>query len=79
MLSRGFLSGSDVELKLTHMHGIAVMHNAHIHAQWELYFCPENIMKYTGMSPTDYRKMYVVTTQNGKKINDADFDPCGEM
>lgn len=58
MLSRGFLSGSDVELKLTHMHGIAVMHNAHIHTQWELYFCPENIMQSSVINGEEYIYKY---------------------
>lgn len=43
MLSKGFLSDKGSELKITHTYGISVMHHSHIHMQWELYFCPENI------------------------------------
>lgn len=58
MLSRGFLSGSDIELKLTHMHGISVMHSAHIHVQWELYFCPENIVQRSVINGEEYTYKY---------------------
>ena len=40
---KGFLSDEGFDLRVTHMFGISVMHHAHIHMQWELYFCPENI------------------------------------
>ena len=43
MLTKGFLIDYGTEFRITHMRGIAVMHHAHIHMQWELYFCPEDI------------------------------------
>ena len=58
MLSKGFLSDEGSELKITHFYGISVMHHSHIHMQWELYFCPENISQRAVINGEAYTYKY---------------------
>ena len=58
MLLKGFLSDEGLDLKVTHMSGISIMYHSHIHMQWELYFCPENISQCSVINGESYTYKY---------------------
>ena len=55
MIRKGFVSDMGVDLRIDHMTGVSVMPHAHLHPQWELYFCPESIEQVTVINGVESR------------------------
>ena len=58
MLYEGYLSEERADFSVVRMNGIAVMHHAHIHPHWELYFCPDNISQSSVINGEVYTYKY---------------------
>ena len=58
MTDKGFLSDYGNKIKIEHSSGISVMYNTHLHPQYELYFCPDNIEQESVINGQKYRYCY---------------------
>ena len=54
----GFLSENGANLRIDHFTGPSVMRNTHVHGQYELYFCPENITQESVINGVGYTYKY---------------------
>ena len=54
----GFLTVEDVNLKIDHFKTPSVMRNTHVHSQYELYFCPEDIEQFSVINGVEYSYKY---------------------
>lgn len=54
----GFLSSEGVNLKIDHFSKPSIMRNTHVHSQYELYFCPENIHQTSVINGVMYSYKY---------------------
>ena len=54
----GFLSDNGVDLKTEYYHSISVMLNTHVHPQYELYFCADNVRQKSVINGIEYTYKY---------------------
>lgn len=54
----GFLSVEGVNLRIDHFNKPLIMHNTHVHSQYELYFCPEDISQTSVINGVEYTYKY---------------------
>ncbi len=58
MAQKGFLMDVGDHIRMDYMRGIAVMPYTHLHPQYELYFCPENVEQRSVINGQEYRYCY---------------------
>ncbi len=54
----GFLTDFDTKFRMEHFVGISVMRYAHVHSQYELYFCTENVKQKSVINGVEYEYKY---------------------
>ena len=83
MNKNGFLENLGNELLVQKMTGISVMDTFHIHPQYEIYFCPENIRQRSIINGIEYEykhaavilsKPYSVHSMSCMETEDTDFE-----
>lgn len=53
-MRNGFLCDENVKMKIMYFSGFSVMTHAHVHSQWELYFCPDRVWQSSVINGVSY-------------------------
>jgi len=78
-----FLNNLGNDLIVQRLTGASVMHYSHIHPQYEIYFCPENIRQYSIINGIEYNyqfpcviisKPYSIHSMSCMETQDASFE-----